>query len=322
MRVVSVSAARGVALAALLVAGLLVAGCTAQSAAHRAVSSRHAAATRTAVHTEPVVVIPNLTYSFEDGEPLRLDICMPHPSGSAPLSFRPAIVVIHGGSWMVGDKAEAPWRNTCEWLASAGYVAADVDYRLAPKYRYPDEINDVEHAVDWLRAPSQVSRFGIDKTLVGAFGGSAGGNLAALLGTTGSGSLSVGHRVAAVAELSGPVDLTAKGAETPLIRGRELSYLGCRTFSECPQDLTASPVDNVDPSDPPFFIGHSQDELIPLSQSQNFATRLKAEHVPVTLVVMPGTNHSISMLTPVLRGQIIAFFRSTLAHHAPAKATS
>jgi acetyl esterase/lipase len=303
------------------VVGLGVSGCAAQSTAP-AHSVHGDGAKRAVAHVEPVTVVPDLTYSFADGSPLRLDICTPRSTGKAPISFRPAIVVIHGGSWMAGDKSEAPWRNTCEWLASAGYVAANVDYRLAPRYRYPDEITDVEHAVDWLRAPAQVARFGIDRTLVGAFGGSAGGNLAALLGTTGSGSLSVGHRVAAVAELSGPADLTATGAEVPVIRERELSYLGCSTFSKCPQDVAASPTDNVDSSDPPFFIGHSQDELIPLSQSENFVARLKAAHVPVTLVVMPGTNHSISMLTPVLRSQLVNFFRTTLVHHAPSSATS
>jgi acetyl esterase len=312
MRVVSSSAARGAALAALLVAGLLVSGCAAQTTVTAVHSIRHAIAKRTVAEPEAVDVIPDLTYTVADGAPLRLDVCMPKPNPDVAVSFRPAIVVIHGGSWMVGDKAEPQWRSICEWLASAGYVAADVDYRLAPKYVYPSQISDVESAVEWLRAPSQVRRFGIDSNLIGAFGGSAGGNLAALLGTIGSGARSSGHRVAAVAELSGPADLTAGAEEADILKPRVLSYLGCVSGASCPQAVAASPIDNVDSSDAPFFIGHSQNELIPLSQSERFAARLRAAGVPVTLVVMPGTRHSIAMLTDDLRAQIVQFFRGAL----------
>jgi acetyl esterase/lipase len=74
----------------------------------------------------------------------------------------------------------------------------------------------------------------------------------------------------------------------------------------------------VDATDPPFFIAHSTDELIPLSQSIDFAARLRAAHVPVTLQTEPGDLHSISMLTDTLRAQIVDFFHVRLVHHAPA----
>jgi len=318
MRVVSVPAAKFVAIAAALVATFLVVGCAPQTAP---VTSHRSLVRRAAATTERVEVVPDLTYGVADGVALQLDICRPVSRPGVALALRPAIISIHGGSWMEGDKAEPQWRDICTWLASQGYIAASVDYRLAPKYRYPDEISDVERAVEWLRAPAEVKRFDIDPALIGAFGGSAGANLAALLGTEGSGALDRGHRVAAVTELSGPADLTATGAETPLIRDRELSYLGCRSFVDCPQDAAASPIDSVDSSDPPFLILHSQDELIPLSQSIRFSDRLRAEKVPVTLVVVPGTLHSIAMLTPALRARIIDFFRSTLVHHAPSTST-
>jgi acetyl esterase len=322
MRVVSVSAARGIALAALIVAGFVVTGCVAQSTPTVAHSARHILGKRAVAVRQQVAVVPDLTYRVADGVSLRLDVCLPPTSADVALSFRPAIVVIHGGSWMLGDKAEPVWRDVCTWLASSGYVVASVDYRLAPAYHYPDEISDVEAAVEWMRAPAQTRRFGIDPTMVGAFGGSAGGNLAALLGTAGSGAVDVGHRVASVVDLSGPANLTVTGAEAPLIKDHVLTYLGCTSFSSCPQDVAASPVDNVDSSDPPFLILNSSNELIPLSESLQFATRLRAARVPVTLDVVPGTLHSISMLTPLLRTSIIDFYRSTLVHREPPTATS
>jgi acetyl esterase len=147
-------------------------------------------------------------------------------------------------------------------------------------------------------------------------------HLAALLGTAGRGSLDRGHLVAALAELSGPADLTENGAGAPLIEDQVLSYRGCPTFVSCSQAVQASPADNVDSSDAPFFIGHSQDELIPMSQTVNFVARLKAAHVRVTLVTTPGTLHSTAMLTPTLRTQIVEFFRSTVVHDAPTTANS
>jgi acetyl esterase/lipase len=322
MRVVSLPSLRIVVIAATLVAAFLATGCTAQATSVVRHSLHHSIVRHTQTTAELVTVLPDLTYGVAAGVPLRLDICTPVTRAGIAIALRPAIIAIHGGSWMEGDKAEPQWRDICTWLASEGYVAATVDYRLAPKYRYPDELRDVEQAVEWMRAPAQVRRYGIDPALIGAFGGSAGGNLAALLGTIGTGALDTGHRVAAVTELSGPADLTVNGAEAPLIDERELSYLGCQSLRACPQDVPASPIDNVNSSDPPFLILHSQDELIPLSQSLRFAARLRAAGVHVTLDVVPGSLHSISMLTPSLRATIIDFFRSTLVHHAPASETS
>ena len=69
----------------------------------------------------------------EDGTLLTLDVCRPAPD--AIEQQRPAVVSIHGGSWARGDKANADWRSVCLWLASEGFVAASVNYRLVPDVR-------------------------------------------------------------------------------------------------------------------------------------------------------------------------------------------
>jgi acetyl esterase/lipase len=253
----------------------------------------------------------------EDGTLLTLDVCTPAPD--ALVTSRAAVVAIHGGSWARGDKANADWRNVCLWLASEGFVAASVNYRLVPDARFPAAIEDVALAVEWLRAPEQVERFGIDPARIGAFGGSAGGNLAALLGTTGEGALDEGARVAAVAELSGPVglraaELVADGA-SPWLRGIVGEYLGCEPgagIDVCPQQADASPATLVDPSDPPFFIGHADQEVVPVGQSQRFAATLDAAGVPVELVVVPGAGHSIGILDEALRPRVAAFLHAYL----------
>jgi acetyl esterase len=267
------------------------------------------------LHAYPSVgVVHDLVYDTVDGHPLKLDICLPPVGGNARPPARPAIVSIHGGSWAHGDITDPNWIDVCEWLAYSGYVTASVDYGLAPLHPFPAAITEIERAVEWLRKPAQDQRFSIDPSLIGAFGGSAGGDLAALLGTSGHGSTSNGHRVAAVAELSGPTNLTGSGAEQSDFYPYVLSYLNCTKFSDCPQSFAASPLSHIDSTDPPFFIGHSTDERIPLVQATTFVKRLRSAGVDVTFVTVRGHEHSIAMLDKEMRDRIAAFFHAKLVH--------
>ncbi len=252
-----------------------------------------------------------------DGTLLTLDVCMPPADVFA--AERPAVVSIHGGSWARGDKANADWRNVCLWLASEGFVAASVNYRLVPEARFPAAIEDVALAVEWLRDPEQAERFGIDPARIAAFGGSAGGNLAALLALAGQGPLDEGSRVAAVAELSAPVglsgsELTADGASPWLLEvvGEYLACAPAASIDECPQAADASPATFADPSDPPVFIGHAEREVVPVAQSRRFAAQLTAAGVSTELAIVTGTEHSIGILDETLRARVAAFLRTHL----------
>lgn len=247
-----------------------------------------------------------------DGSLLTLDVCAPADAGVP----RPAVLSIHGGSWARGDKANPDWRAVCQWLASEGFVAYSVNYRLVPDHVFPAAIDDVELAARWVRATENAERFGIDPARIGAFGGSAGGNLAALLGTRGTGALDRGSRVAAVAELSAPIDLrrasVVRDGGSVLVQGIISRYLGCTEWALCPQAEDASPSTFIDPSDPPFFIGHAETEMIPLGQSQNFAAALDAAGVGVELVVFPGADHSIGILDAAMRERVARFLHDAL----------
>lgn len=252
-----------------------------------------------------------------DGTLLTLDVC--RPPADAIGGSQPTVVSVHGGSWARGDKANADWRNVCLWLASEGFVAASVNYRLVPDARYPAQIDDVAAAVTWLREPAQAERFGLDPARIGVFGGSAGGHLAALLGTLGDGPLDEGSRVAAVAELSGPAGLgaaeLAADGSSAWLRGIVGAFLDCEPFArdeDCPQAIEASATAHVDPSDPPFLIGHAAGEIVPVAQSERLAATLRASAVPVDLVVVPGEAHSIGILDEGLRERVSAFLHTHL----------
>lgn len=297
----------------------LVAGCTPTGSESETVTAT-TAPLYSELETYPdIPVVENVQYGTVDGVPLLLDLCLPEETEGDPDALKPraAIVSIHGGSWAHGDKANVNWRSVCQWLASEGYVAASLNYRLAPESVYPAAIQDIRQAVRWLRADAQVEQYTIDPDLIGAFGGSAGGNLAALLGVGGTGPLHSGSRVAAVAELSGPIDLTDEGRElgglVPSFEQLQLDYLGCASLADCPSATAASPIFRVDETDPPFFVGHSIDERIPIEQSEAFVEELRDNDVDTTYVTVEGARHSIAMLDEDMRDRIAEFFAAHLS---------
>ncbi|KZX20994.1 alpha/beta hydrolase [Rathayibacter tanaceti] len=290
-------------LAALM---LLLSGCASSTPVSEPVAQAIIGAAP-AADVSAVSVAADLVYDEATGQ--RLDICSPSTASASP---RPAVLVVHGGSWARGGRADENWRPICQWLGSAGFVAVSVDYRLAPAAVFPAQIDDVAGALDWLLEPAQTERYGIDPERVGAFGGSAGGNLVSLLGTAEATS----SRLSAVVDLSGPSDLTAAGlADDDPVAGVSAAvrtYLGCPDLAACPSAREASPLAQVDGSEPPFLIVHSARERVALSQSTRFADELRASGATAELLVQPGALHSIALLDDDLRTRVVTFLHAHL----------
>jgi acetyl esterase/lipase len=302
------------ALGAALLAGLvLLAGCAPTGDEPSTEVEGVVVSSNPNLATDPTVpTTVDIAYRTIDGQPLFLDACTPPDFDALTDPARAAIVVVHGGSWARGSKNDIAWRAVCQWLAKAGYPTFAVDYRLAPANPYPAAIDDVSAAVEWLREPEQVTRFGIDPDRIGALGGSAGANLVSLLGTRGTGGWTTGSRVAAVAELSGPIDLTGVAATDDFVPV-QLAYLGCATQADCPAASAASADTWVDETDPPFFVAHSTEEMIPLEQARLFVRTLRDAGVDTTFVTVEGRLHSIAMIDDGLKERILDFFARTLA---------
>ncbi|MCU1545495.1 MAG: alpha/beta hydrolase [Homoserinimonas sp.] len=267
-----------------------------------------------------VLIFPDITVtenvSYGTGASQVLDVCQPQDTETSLVNNGPrrAVVSVHGGSWREGDKAGPFWRSACEWLASEGFVVFALNYSHAPATPFPAAINDVKAAVSWLRQPAQVQLYDFDPQLIGAFGGSAGGNLVSLLGASGTGAWDTGSRVAAVVELSGPMDLTSAGLGglTEEFKGFQLEYLGCAAYQNCANATAASPIFSLDSSDPPFFVGHSKDEYIPIRNAEILVAALTAAGVEVDYTAVPGVMHSIGMLNDPMRASIVRFLREHL----------
>lgn len=263
-----------------------------------------------------IPVVQDIAYSDRDDQTQYLDLCLPPETDGAATDPRPAVLVIHGGSWRRGDKAAISWRAVCQWLASEGFVTASVNYRLAPQWTFPAQLDDVKDAVRWLREPDVAAQYSIDAARIGVLGGSAGGNLAALLGTSGSGDWESVARVAAVVDLSGPAllqsPIVASTGADPDFVAVQLEYLGCASFDPCETAALASPLTYADETDPPFLVAHSTDEFIPLAQSRELVDGLRAVGVDADFVEVAGSAHSIAMLDDAMKERIAAFLRTAL----------
>ncbi len=120
----------------------------------------------------------NLPYSTPTpGRDLLLDI---YRSSSEIPTKRPAVLMIHGGGWRSGDRSHN--NALAGQLAANGFVAVPVEYRLSTEALYPAAVHDVKAAIRWLRA--HANDYAIDTNQLAVLGFSAGGQLAALIGST------------------------------------------------------------------------------------------------------------------------------------------
>jgi acetyl esterase/lipase len=207
--------------------------------------------------------------------------------------LRPVAMYVHGGGWHGGDKAVGADMVDLPELVRRGYAVASVNYRHAPRYRFPAQIEDVKCAIRFLRAQAAV--FNLDSDRMGAWGASAGGHLVALAALTpgdagleGDGEPAAqSSRLDAVVLLYAPADLAADD-----LPPRTFDIIR-RVFGDRPADLArGSPVTYVHEAAPPFLLLHGDsDASVPLSQSQRLYERLVRAGVPARLVIVRNAGH-------------------------------
>ena len=269
--------------------------------------------------TAPVgTTLSNVPYCRPDGVVLTMDLSF--PAGGAA---RPAVLFVHGGGWTQGSKENVPFAKP--QLLAAGYVVASINYRLAPQYKWPAQIEDSKCAVRFLRA--NAAQYGIAADRIGAWGGSAGGHLVSLLGLTGpdAGFEGTGDwadqssAVRAVVDMFGPTDLTNYPA-VPQGQAVARNVFGVEPGSDSDVLRRASPVTYVRADAPPFLILQgTEDKTVAPSQSQLLYDRLHAVGAPVTLVLVQHAGHGFAPVGgPIqpslseIADQIVAFFNTNL----------
>jgi acetyl esterase/lipase len=240
--------------------------------------SPSAVPTSTALPQPTKQVFKNIPYLQEAGvDPnlISLDIYTP-----ASFGLHPVIVMIHGGSWSGGDKGTLVVAGTkSQFFTDNGYVFVSINYQLSPKVIFPEHVEDVAAALEWLTL--HISDYGGDPGELYVMGHSAGGQLAALV-VTDPRYLSIFNLTPG--DIRGVILLDAAGLDIPGTMSPSLKFTYTNAFGTNPQTWAeASPVNYVVPDKaiPPFLVCYTY-QVVPFTQSsQEFAGKLASAGVKV-----------------------------------------
>lgn len=246
-----------------------------------------------------VKVERNIPYVEHGHRNQVLDLFLPEAPSAKPW---PLLIWIHGGAWLGGDQASPP----VVYLLSKGFAVASIQYRMSSDAVWPAQAHDCKAAVRWLRA--NAARYHLAPDHFGVGGDSAGGHLAAFVGTSGEvpqiegdlGVTNVSSRVQAVIDWFGPTDLVIMGQQAgphSMIQhdradSPESRLVGGPIQEKRDLAATANPLTYIDKNDPAFLVMHGDnDQLVPLAQSVILAKALIDAGVEVTMKTIPGAGH-------------------------------
>ena len=259
----------------------------------------------------------------------KLDVYLPD-EGEGPF---PVIFSIHGGAFKSGDKGDGQVIPMLEGL-KRGYAVVSINYRLSGEAIWPAQIHDVKAAIRWIRTNSK--QYKLDSEKIAAWGGSAGGHLSAMAGTSGNvkeledmsqGNADQSSRVQAVVDWFGPTDFLKmdEQAKESKVSNPQIhsipdspeSLLIGKNLADAPELVkAANPETYITNDDPPFFIQHGlNDPLVPYPQSVNFAKKLEQTlgKGKVTIELIPETGHGgPAFSTAENLNKVFAFLDKTL----------
>lgn len=246
----------------------------------------------------------NVTMSGPKGLRLQIDVYRPDDDTQYPM-----ILMIHGGAWSTGDKWNLGLH--AKELAKAGFVVVANNYRLAPKYKYPVQLDDCRAALKWSREHAQ--KWNADASRVGFWGYSAGGQLAALLALQPD------------ASQPKPVACVIGGAPSEFSflprDSKILAHVMGGTPEEKPEVYRqASAIEFVSKDACPFFLFHgTADFLVPYSASQKMLAALKEHGVESELHTVVNQGHLIAFMDATARRQAVEFLTQQFAEQPKEK---
>jgi acetyl esterase/lipase len=272
---------------------------------------------------DDIVVLRDARYRDGTSKHCTIDLAMQKDFGGKP---RPAILVIHGGGWVEGDKSSfATTTNRVPGniidFAKLGFVGVGVNYRLSGEAPFPAGLDDCRCAVRWLRA--HAAEYRIDTNHIGAYGNSAGGHLALLLGMMPPEAAGANEPYAdqsslvqAVASDSGPLDLVYQHEQNLLRTVVEKFMGGPPDKPRAGQYKRASPISYVTGKIPPLLLIYGEaDGQVSVNTADQFVAALgRLGHKDVSYIRLAGVDHCPHSLIriPFLRPLVDEFFLRAL----------
>ena len=256
--------------------------------------------TDTVVEVDRDVVYGNAAEPMHRADVYRL-------SSSSKTLKSPGVLMIHGGAWFAGDKLNDALH--AKRLAKLGFVVVAINYRLIPAHPFPAQLDDCNLALEWMKA--KADDLGLNLEMLGVWGYSAGGHLAALLATNPKEGL---PRLRAAVVGAAPCDLTRLPPESKLL----VSLLGGTRGKYPDRYANASPVTHVSPDDPPIFLFHgSKDWLVPPVESQVMRDALEKNGVLFEYLVVENKAHLMTFLDSEATGKSFLFLKERLSIVTP-----
>jgi acetyl esterase/lipase len=252
-------------------------------------------------HRRGVTSVRNIVFATYGRKKVKLDIVK--ADDARPGQGRPGVLQIHGGGWVIGDKREQGI-PLLQHLAANGWVGVNANYRLSPRATFPEHLIDLKRAIAWYR--EHATEHGADPDFLCVTGGSAGGHLCALVALTANdpeyqpGFESVDTTARAAVPFYGVYDFTNRNSTWPKLTVRRFvePVVMKKKLSDDPEAFAkASPMDQVRPDAPPFFVVHGDlDTLAPVADAREFVARLRAvSPAPVLYAEMQGAEHAFDV---------------------------
>jgi len=203
--------------------------------------------------------------------------------------MQPLVICIHGGGWMGGHRSM--YHSRMRKLAEQGYVTASVEYRFAPKTTWPGQMKDVQAAHKFLIKNAE--RYGIDPERIAAWGESAGGHLALMLGLTPT-EKGEALRLRGVVNYFGPTEFRQTDRIQGAGRFMLMALMGGRLEGKKEILAEASPMFHIDRTDPPVLTLHgTRDRLVPIEGSELLHEEMIKAQIPGQLFPMENTGHGM-----------------------------
>jgi acetyl esterase/lipase len=307
----------GVACVAILAVGWLAAsGQSISDSSHRLQDHGRRAIARVSISITMASVahtVRDINYCGTTNHDQQLDLYEPkHAVGPYPV-----VVFIHGGGWWGGNKADPIVSTYGPMLVKQGIALASINYRLAPRYTYPTQDQDVSCALSYLY--SNANRYSLDNSRFGLFGASAGGQLAAYAALA-----TASRNQPWYPSLRGVVDFYGVANLTNVRPHSYLSHSIARFLgpgNNPTEQAAASPITYATQPAPPMLLFHgTRDRHVPLTQSQQLVQTLQASGNSATLVVVQHAGHGFGWgnqpSVSQIRQQLTNFFTHAFSHSA------
>jgi acetyl esterase/lipase len=242
----------------------------------------------------------DVPYAASDGAKLALDLYRPARAG-----VHPAVVLVYGGAWHFGERRDLA--DLAGRLAGSGFTAVVVDYRKAPAYRFPTQLDDVRAGIRAVAAHARA--WGVDTTHVAVCGFSAGAELA-LLAAYGTEPV----HVAAAVGVYAPSDLVGGYTYPPVpdpvdVRRILLMYLAGPPLTRMPSYVEGSPIRHVRPNLPPtLLVGGARDELVRIAFQHQMRDALRVHGDTVASLELPWSNHAFDTIPNSIGGQFVRYY--------------